>query len=73
MFPLKDPLEEKSRAGIIYRYTCSKCRLLIMGKPSATFAPEQPNTCGSPILQENASKMLSGLQYLTIYCSVIEP
>ena len=29
------------------------------------------DTWGSPILQENASKMLNSLQYLIIYCSVI--
>ena len=48
-------------------------RLLIMGKPSATFIPEQLNTWGFPILQGNVSKTLNSLQYLTIYWSVIVP
>ena len=47
--------------------------LLIMGKPSATFKTERQNTWGSPVLQENVSKMLKSLQYLTIYCIVVVP
>ena len=38
-----------------------------------TFMPEQLNTQKSTVLQENASKTLNSLQYLTIYYSVIEP
>ena len=30
----KDSLEKKIRSGIIYRYTCSNCKLLITEKPS---------------------------------------
>ena len=44
-----------------------------MGKPSATFKTERQNTWGSPVLQENVSKMLKSLQYLTIYCIVVVP
>ena len=27
LFRLKDPLEKKIRSGIIYRYTCSNCKV----------------------------------------------
>ena len=46
-------------------------RLLITEKPSATFIPEWLGTWGSSIIQEDASKTLNSLQYLTIYYSVI--
>ena len=73
LFRFNDSLEEKIRSGIIYRYTCSNCKITYYGKPSATFIPEGLNTCGSPILQEDDSKTLNRLQYLTIHCSVIAP
>ena len=73
LFRFNDSLEKKIRSGIIYRYTCSNCKVTYYGKPSPTFIPERLNTCGSPILQEHGSKTLNRLQYLTIHCSVIAP
>ena len=32
LFRFKDPLEKKIRSGIIYRYTCSNCRVTYYGK-----------------------------------------
>ena len=32
MFRFKDPLEKKIRSGIIYRYTCSNCKVTYYGK-----------------------------------------
>ena len=32
LFQFKDPLEKKIRSGIIYRYTCSKCKVTYYGK-----------------------------------------
>ena len=54
LFHFKDSLEKKIRSGIIYRYRCSNCNVTYYGKPSITFIPEQLNTWGSLILQENA-------------------
>ena len=32
LFRFKDPLEKKIRSGIIYRYTCSNCKVTYYGK-----------------------------------------
>ena len=32
LFQFKDPLEKKIRSGIIYRYTCSNCKVTYYGK-----------------------------------------
>ena len=32
LFRFKDPLEKKIRSGIIYRYTCSNCKITYYGK-----------------------------------------
>ena len=32
LFWFKDPLEKKIRSGIIYRYTCSNCKITYYGK-----------------------------------------
>ena len=44
-----------------------------MEKSFATFIPEPLNTWRSAVFQENTSKTLNSLQYLTIYHSVIVP
>ena len=75
VFCFKDSLEKKICSGIIYRVVTVvtqrvvTARLLIAEKPSVTFIPEGLNTWGSPFLQENESKTLNSVQYLTIYCS----
>ena len=56
LFRFEDPLEKKIHSGIIIAIRVVTARLLIIGKPSATFVPERLNTWGSPILQENDLK-----------------
>ena len=51
LFHFKDSLEKKIRSGIIYRYTCSNCKVTYY---YVTFIPERLNTWGSLISQENA-------------------
>ena len=70
LFCFTDSLEKKILSGKIYYYVVN-ARLLITEKPSVTFTPEWRNTWGSLILQENALKTLSSLQYVTIYWNVI--
>ena len=70
-FHFKYLLKKKIRSGIVYRYRCSSYNVTYYGKTLVTFIQERLNTWGSLILQENAQKTLSSVQYLTIYCSVI--
>ena len=37
LFRFKDPLEKKIRSGIIYRYTCSNCKVTYYGKTFGHF------------------------------------
>ena len=37
LFRFKDPLEKKIRSGIIYRYTCSNCKVTYYGKTFCHF------------------------------------
>ena len=73
LFRFKDALEKKIGSGIIYRYTCSNCKVIYYGKTFRHFLQELLNTWGSPVLQENVLETLHRLQYLTIYCSVVAP
>ena len=65
LFRFKDPLEKKIRSGIIYCYTCSNCKVTYYGKTFCHFYTRAAEHMGSPILQENTSKTLHSLQYLT--------
>ena len=67
----KDSLEKKIHSGIIFRNTCINYKVPYYGKHCVTFTLERLNAWKALILQENALKTLSNLQYLAIYCSVI--
>ena len=67
-FRFKDSLEKKiSLEEFIATHTYRTYK--VTEKFSVTFTPERFNTWGPLILQENALKTLSSLQYLTIYFS----
>ena len=50
MFRFKDPLEEKLRSGIIYRYTCSNCKVTYSVKTFGHLYNRAAEHMGSVIL-----------------------
>ena len=46
LFRLKDPLEQKIRSGIIYRYTCSNCKVTYYGKTFRHFYTREAEHVG---------------------------
>ena len=76
LFQFKDPLEKKNCSGIIYRCTCSSCKVTYFGKAFHHFHHfynRAAEHMGISSLTGKRLKNVNSLQYLTIYCSVIVP
>ena len=73
LFQFKDPLEKKNCSGIIYRCTCSNCKVTYFGKAFHHFYNRTAEHMGISSLTGKRLKNVNSLQYLTIYCSVIVP
>ena len=69
----RDPLEREIRYEIIYRYTCSTCKITYYVKTFCHFFTGVAEHMEISSLTGKQLKTLHSLQYLIIYCSAIAP
>ena len=69
LFCFKDSLEKKIFSGIIYRYTCSNCKVNYNGKTLCHFSTRGAEHMEFSNLTENALKTLSE-QLLQLNCTI---
>ena len=68
LFRYKDSLKKKIRSVIVYRYTCSNCKVTYYGKRYRNFFPRAAEHMG--IFNLSVLKVANNQQYLTIYLNV---
>ena len=73
-FRFKDSIEKKYLSGIVYRYTCSNCKVTYYKKRCQNyykfFLPERFSTWKVRIKQGNVLETLKSWQYLTTCCNL---